>query len=305
MNQVHAEESKTELVAQAENSSLSLQTHLDATGNTVTTIAPAPETDKKKWSLSLTNESSSAVDVEQGQRIGDKIKTTSYLGGTYELTKTEKLGLRQYFVYTYERNSKKNFKGSDIKQSFTVPTISTEWKGFLGSEKVAPLFYYYLPGKATEQTNYNKQLSHFYGLFRADVEVAWVLNPRWSVSYYVSPRQSFGATEPANKDLEFGGFEATSRLVHYANLYYNLSDTAQIYFNMGFDNRLASERLTSTSDTYVSALGAAFSFFKGKFIINPEANTSVPLKAGGKTVSAPKYYQTEDIAYTLTTAIIL
>lgn len=161
------------------------------------------------------------------------------------------------------------------------------------------MFWYYLPGHTAEETNFGKDMDHFYGILRADIEVAYTLTPKWSASYYLNPRQTLGARDDEAK------FERSTRLIHYANLYYNASDLTQFYINAGFDNRMSTERLTSTSDAYLSAVGMSTSFFAGKLILNPEIGVYTTLKSGGVAAKEQELYKKENITYTLATILAL
>ncbi len=262
--------------------------------STVSTAQVAP---KKKWGLSLLNEST--WDAEGIKKVQEsKISTLNAMTASYKITDTEKIGLKQYF--TFEHDPEVDFDSKNIKQDFTILTLSTKIKGILGSDDIAPMFWYYLPTNSAMMNNWKKEMDHFYGLLRMDAEIVWTINPKWSVSYYLNPRQSLGAKDPEAKN-----FEATSRLIHYGIVYYNVSDTIQPYFYMGFDNKMSSERLTSTSDTFLTALGASATFFDGKLTLNPEISTSTALKQGGEAVEAPRFYQSDEFSYVLSTIVAL
>lgn len=269
-----------------------------AGASTATLPAAAPA---KKWGVTLVNENS----VDNGQiKTTDEmvIGSVNYAGVSYKTSNTNKVGLRQYMNYEFDSKNTTN-----TKQSFTVATFSTKTKGLLGSDDVAPQLWYYIPNATAEATNYGKDLEHFYGQLRLDAEIQWTLNPKWAVSYYLNPRQSFGAKESfINENTgAAGSFEATTRLIHYANLYYTVNDNIQTYVNAGVDHRMSSERETSTSDTYISAIGAGFTFFGGKLAFYPEISAATNLKSGGAYTDAPKFYRKEQLSYTLATVIAL
>lgn len=283
--------------APATNNS-SAQTQVAPAAATSTAAAPAVQAPAKKWGVTLLNEID--ADYNAGKDIGNSTLTTiNYIAGSYKITATEKVGLRQYYTYDYNPNSEKSFESSDIKQSFTVATISTKVKGILGSDDISPMFWYYMPGHTAEETNFGKDMDNFAGILRMDAEINYTLNPKWSASYYLNPRQTLGA-----KDEEIG-FEATSRLIHYANLYYNVSDETQVYANAGFDHKMATANMTSTSDYYLSAVGLSTSFFGGKLSLNPEVNVTTPLKTKGAAAKSQNLYNKENIAYAFVTVIAL
>lgn len=272
---------------------------------TSTAAAPAAQAPAKKWGVTLLNEIDASY--QAGKDLGNSVlETINYIGASYKITGTEKVGLRQYYTYDYDPKSEKEFETSDINQSFTVATISTKAKGILGSEDIAPVLWYYMPGHTAEETNFGADLDGFAGILRADAEIAWTLNPKWSVSYYMNPRQTLGSKETyTTASGKESTFEATSRLIHYGYVYYNVSDATQLYANVGFDHKMTTGNLTSTSDSYLSAAGASFSFFGGKLNLNPEVSVTTPLKSGGVAAKSQKLYNKENIYYAFVTAISL
>jgi len=265
---------------------------------TSTAAAPAVQAPAKKWGVTLLNEID--ADYTAGKDIGNSTLTTiNYVAASYKITSTEKVGLRQYYTYDYDPKSEKSFESSDINQSFTVATIGTKTKGILGSDDISPMFWYYMPGHTAEETNFGKDMDNFAGILRMDAEINYTLNPKWSASYYLNPRQTLGATDKE------ANFEATSRLIHYANLYYNVSDETQVYANAGFDHKMATANLTSTSDYYLSAVGFSTSFFGGKLTLNPEVNVTTALKTKGAAAKSQELYKKENIAYAFVTVIAL
>lgn len=271
---------------------------------TSTAAAPAAAAPAKKWGVTLLNEIDASY--QQGKDLSNKgVDTINYVGASYKITATEKVGLRQYYTYAYNPKAEEDFKSSDIKQSFTVATIGTKTKGILGSDDISPMFWYYMPTHDAEVNNFGKDMDNFAGILRMDAEINFTLNPKWSASYYVNPRQTLGATEAADKAADFAGFEATSRLIHYANLYYNVSDETQVYANVGFDHKMATRNLTSTSDSYLSAVGVSTSFFGGKLSLNPEVSVTTPLKSKGQATKSQDLYNKENIYYAFVTALAL
>ena len=265
---------------------------------TSTAAVPAAAAPAKKWGVTLLNEIDASY--AQGKDLSNKgVDTINYVGASYKITGTEKVGLRQYYTYSYNPKDEKDFETSDIKQSFTVATISTKTKGILGSDDISPMFWYYMPTHDAEVNNFGKDMDNFAGILRMDAEINWTLNPKWSVSYYLNPRQTLGAKDEEAK------FEATSRLIHYANLYYNVSDETQVYANAGFDHKMATRSQTSTSDYYLSAVGVSTSFFGGKLSLNPEVSVATPLKTKGAAAKSQDLYNKENIAYAFVTAIAL
>lgn len=273
---------------------------------TSTAAAPAAQAPAKKWGVTLLNES--AVDYAGGKDIGRAtISTINYIGASYKITATEKLGLRQYYTYDHDQQSEKNFESSDIKQSFTVATVSTKTKGILGSDDISPVFWYYMPGHTAEINNFGHDMDDFYGILRADAVIAWTLSPKWTVSYYLNPRQTLGAkAEFINENTgKAGSFEPSTRLVHYGYVYYNQTDATQFYGYAGFDNRMTTATMTSSSDAYLSGVGIYSTFFGGKLALNPEISVATTLKSAGVAAKEQELYKKENISYVLATVLSL
>lgn len=234
------------------------------------------------------------------------VDSINYLGASYKLD-AGTIGLRQYFSYLSNTQEGAPENANSFKQDFTVLTYGTKFSGIMGSDDIAPLFWYYLPTSTALEKNYGKQADgdnvESFGLLRADASIDWTLSPKWSVGYYLNPRQSLFPTQDIVKAGDALTLEATTRLVHWLSATYTVNDNMKAYFYGGFDNRMATERLTSTRDDYTSGLGAEFSMLDGKVIINPEINTTVNLKAGGELAAAPRWYQSEDMQYELVTVV--
>lgn len=268
---------------------------------TSTAEATAVAAPSKKWGakvvLDMWTDNEGAKDISKAT-----VNSINYLGASYKLD-AGSVGLRQYFSYD-------SIPGQDtaVKQDFTVLTFGTKLSGIMGSDEIAPLFWYYLPTSVAMKKNFGTKLSgdqiDSMGLLRMDASIDWTLSPKWSVGYYLNPRQSLHATQtvinPAGAEALL---EAQTRLVHWLSASYTVNDNIKGYFYGGFDNRMATERLTSVRDDYTSGLGAEFSMLGGKVIINPEINITTPLKVGGEYVSAPRWYQSEDFTYELVTVV--
>ena len=269
-----------------------------AAGTSTASTAAAPA-DAKKWSVSLVAQSNMS-----NENIKDLSKATyetiNYIGAGYAVTKETKLGLRQYFSYNVEDG-----KATKAISQWTVPTVSTKFKGIAGSDDIAPLFWYYAPTQTALKNVYNTddRLEH-YGILRMDAEVAWTLTPKWTVSYYLNPRQSMA---PKQSYLDTTGasknIESTTTLIHYGYVYYNVSDAIQPYGYVGMDSRMTTRNFSSIKDHALIGIGAGFTMFGGKFILNPEISNEVALKDNGEYASAPRWFQSDDMNYQMTAVV--
>ncbi|MBC7740799.1 MAG: hypothetical protein H7061_01285 [Bdellovibrionaceae bacterium] len=277
-----------------------------ATASPVTTIgtstasAEQKPAETKNWSVSLTLQGE--ANNEQIQRIGEQtIGTVNNIGAGYKVTKDTKIGFRQYFNYAVGRESK-----GEIVSSFPVLTVGTKVAGIAGSDPIAPLFWYYIPTQEAKQNQISKvtPLDHN-GILRMDAEVVWTVNPKVSLSYYFNPRQSL--VPVAQNYIDNSGkpqvLESTTRLIHYVVAYYNVNDAIQPYIYTGMENGAQTETLTSKREHALTAVGVNFTMFGGKLIINPEIYDTTILKEKGEYAAAPRWLQTENLAYQLTTAM--
>lgn len=201
---------------------------------------------------------------------------------SYKLSETDKIALKQY--WTQEYGSKPD---SAPKANWTVATYSTKTKGILGSDAIAPLFWYYIPTTANEglSNGYDGEQINHYGILRADIEVAWTLTPKWSTSYYFNPRQSFvqGEQRIYAKDAATGKMSladvATNKttIIHYAYLYYSWTDKFQTYGAIGFRNEfLTNESFLNSKNGGLPVLGLNYNMSKN-IALNFEINQEVPL----------------------------
>ncbi len=267
---------------------------------TSTASSEVKPVEAKKWSVALVSQASATN--EAVQRIGESpVSTINYVGAGYKVTPDTKLGVRQYVAYNHTPGESN--KGS---LSWAAVTAGTKVSGLLGSEAIAPMFWYYVPTASTLKNilNTDETVAHN-GILRMDAEIAWNLNPKWTVSYYLNPRQSIIANNVSYTDRKGKktDLESTTTLLHFGYLYYNVSDAIQPYASIGMDHRATTADMRSIKDHAMLAVGANFTMLEGKFILNPEISNIVPLKTDGVYASAPRWLQSEDLAYELTAAV--
>lgn len=273
-----------------------------ATAAGTTTAVTAEVAPTKKWSASFVSQANMTNNSIVHTFNEDKVEIINYLGAGYSVTKDTKVGFRQYFNYDLVPE-----KASKAVSSWTVATVGTKFNGVAGSDAIAPLFWYYLPTQDALKNVYNTNdtLNHG-GILRMDAEIAWTLNPKWTVSYYLNPRQSLANKQDyTDRDGKTKSIESTTTLIHYGYLYYNVNDAIQPYAYIGMDSRMTTRNMTSIKDHAITAIGSSFTMFGGKFILNPEIANEVALKDNGEYVSAPRWFQSEDMAYQLTAVIAL
>lgn len=262
-------------------------------------VAAAPS---KKWGAKLMIDAFTGKDGVQ-DISNATVSTINYLGASYKLD-AGSVGLRQYF--TYESTSGED---TSVQQDWTVLTFGTKFSGIMGSDEIAPLFWYYVPTTVALKKNFGEQIDgddvEAFGVLRADANIAWTLSPKWSVGYYLNPRQTLIPTQDVIKGKTASTLEATTRLVHWLSATYTINDAVNTYAYAGFDNRMATERMTQVRDDQLVGIGMEFSMLGGKLLLNPEISSTTGMKAGGKTVegTAASFLHPLNTTYELVTVV--
>lgn len=251
--------------------------------STAVVAAPAAKSPLGRFGLTYTADTrieSEAINRLGSSQIGEegyKAVTTNIVGINYKLSDTEKVAIKQYFD---KGLGPKAADGVDV--TWLVAQYSTKMKGILGSDEIAPLFWYYIPTAANTTLGNgldDGRILHN-GIFRLDAEVAWTLTPKWTVSYYFNPRQSLVPGEQLvyEKNDKTGKFEvssvkqSTTILLQYGYLYYNVNDKFQPYAALGFRHDfLNNDGGTNSLNAGFPVVGMNYTFNKN-FILNAEIN---------------------------------
>ncbi|MBK7963416.1 MAG: hypothetical protein IPK04_20800 [Bdellovibrionales bacterium] len=239
---------------------------------TSTVAAPAAASPLGRFGLTYT------ADTSFGPTDNMKAVVTNIAGVNYKLSKNEKIAFKQYWDQAVGPKA----TPEDNKMSWAVMQYSTKTKGILGSDEIAPLFWYYIPTAQNRDLENGLPNGRFdtNGVLRADIEVPWTLTPKWTVSYYFNPRQSLvpGKQLMYKKDAESGEFvfdavkETTTTLLHYGFAYYNVSDVVQPYAALGFKHLfLTTDGFDNVSNAAMPVMGCNFTFSKN-IILSAEIN---------------------------------
>lgn len=233
--------------ASAQYNSTTATTPQQATGTTTATAPTASSSPLGRFTIGATFDMT--ADDKSVKNLGSlktsegtKVESVNYLTAGYKLSDTDKLSFRQYWTQSFKQDAER----TDMRVSWLTVNYSTKWNGILGSKEFSPMFWYYIP------TGYNQvletglpggdQVDH-YGIFRLDAEIPWELSPKWTASLYLNPRQRIisGGTDVAkyklNKDT--GAYDisevavSNTELTQYAYLYYNFTDSFQVFGYMG------------------------------------------------------------------------
>ncbi|HEY8270904.1 MAG TPA: hypothetical protein VIG33_08440 [Pseudobdellovibrionaceae bacterium] len=261
-------------------------------GTTSGSLLEAETAAKSKWSFNALAQAEIASSEMHYSNSTDKtVDFTNAVGLGYKFNKENSIGFKQYFDVKHDGQKKTN--KADL--SYPVLTYGHTFQGVAKSDPVSALFWYYVPVTATDYKVQNN------GLLRMDAEVNWTLSPKWSLSYYLNPRQSLIPTETT---LDDNPVFAKTTLIHFGTLYYNVNDTISYYLNVGFRHDWKTASLDLVKEQYLTNLGASFSFFGGKLNLNPEIDYAVVLPRSGQSLEVASTYAEANLSYLLTTAVV-
>ncbi len=270
-----------------------------AASESATTFGPLQDPEasiKSNWSFSaLTQLGLESSDVHYSNSSDKSVEITNAVGIGYKLNKENRLGLKQYFTMSHDGQKKKN----TADMSYPVLTYGHTFKGVAKSDPVSVLFWYYVPVTATDYKIQNN------GILRMDAEFNWTLSPKWSVSYYLNPRQTL---IPTATSIEIEGnavpMYAKSTLIHYGNIYYSVNDVITYYLNAGFRHDWKTSDFALVKEQYLTNLGANFSFLGGKFSLSPEIDYAVALPGSSSNFEVASAYNESNLSYVLSASVV-
>lgn len=215
------------------------------------------------------------------------VKMTNAFGVTYKVTPKSTFGVRQYFTYLNDTDN-----GNKFEMSNTVLTYAQKISGILGSDEITPLFWYYLP------TTEKAQQDHSNGKIRATTYINWTINPKWSFTYILDPRQSFIPSSVGADGTEV--FSHTT-WIHAGSFSYNFSDTLSVYQGIGTTEDFRSTSFTLLDESLDISTGMYIVI--GKVLLIPDITNSVSTRKGGdrpagRNISS-SLYRAEETTYSL------
>ncbi len=215
------------------------------------------------------------------------LNTVNAIGMTYKISSDSKIGMRQYFTYLNDVD-----KGSKFDMATTTLTYSQRLPGFWGSDEVAPVIWYYLP--TTEKAIQDRSN----GKLRASAFINWTIDPKWSFTYYLDPRQSFLPTAVGPDGSEVFSH---STWIHAGSFSYNFSDIFSIYQSVGTTEDFRSSSLTLLDESLDISTGMYISL--GKVMLIPDITNSISIRKGaerpaGRSI-ASTFFRAEETTYSL------
>ena len=227
----------------------------------------------------------SAGDLQENKsKVG--IDSTYAVGMTYQINNESKIGFRQYVTQRLGQ-------GIDTKYEIMNPvlTFSKKVPGVWGSDEISPLWWYYIP--LTEQSKREQSL----GKLRVTAYINWTLNPKWTLTYILDPRQSLNPSI----DLDNGAQSfAKTTWIHSGNISYNISDKISVYQGVGTTQQMRTSRMTLIDESINLSTGLLVS--AGPIIIIPDITNSVVTKKDGTFLQRQglsSFYLPEETIYSL------
>lgn len=253
-----------------------------------TTTATADDVSKKSpYGFLIVSAIEVAADDFRDRNSKAALSTTNGVGATYKISPDSKIGIRQYFTYLNDVD-----KGNKFDMASTTLTYSQKFAGFWGSDEVAPTVWYYLP--TTEKAIQDRSN----GKLRASAFIGWTINPKWTFTYFLDPRQSFLPTSVGADGSET--FSHTT-WIHGGSFSYNFSDAFSIYQGVGTTEDLRTSSMTLLDESLDVSTGMYITF--GKVLLIPDMTNSVSTRKGaerpaGRSISSA-LYRAEETTYSI------
>jgi len=257
------------------------------TGVSATNVTEADLSKKSNFGFLVVSAIEVAADDFRDRNSNAALSTTNGIGMTYKISSDSKVGIRQYFTYLKDVD-----KGNKFDMASTTLTYSKKFAGFLGSDEVNPVIWYYLP--TTEKAIQDRSN----GKLRATVFISWTINPKWSFTYFLDPRQSFLPTSVGPDGSEVFSH---STWIHGGSFSYNFSDTFSIYQGIGTTEDMRTSSLTLLDESLDVSTGMYITL--GKVLLIPDITNSVATRKSAERPVARSIsstlFRAEETTYSL------
>jgi hypothetical protein len=289
-------QSKTTTAASTATTTSATATLAAASGTTSASLQDPEAAIKGHWTFNaLAQAEVGSSDMNYANSLDKSVSVLNAVGLGYKLNKDNRLGFKQYFEVSHDGQKKTNT--ADL--SYPVLTYGHTFQGVAKSDPISALFWYYVPVTAMDYKTQNN------GVLRMDAEFNWTLSPKWSLSYYLNPRQSMIPTETSiDMDGTMTPFFAKTTLIHYGTAYYAVSDALTYYLNVGFRHDWKTSNFTLAREQYLTNLGANFSFLGGKVSLAPEIDYAVVLPKSSENMEVASTYGEGNLSYVLTASVV-
>jgi len=274
------------LLAQQPPAVTSTATSLN-TGVSTTTATADDLSKKSNFGFLVVSAIEVAADDFRDRNSKAALSTTNGIGMTYKTGPDSKVGIRQYFTYLNDVD-----KGNKFDMASTTLTYSKKLAGFWGSDEVTPTVWYYLP--TTEKAIQDRSN----GKLRATAYISWTINPKWSFTYFLDPRQSFLPTS-----LKADGSETFSHTtwIHGGSFSYSFSDVFSIYQGVGTTEDVRTSSFTLLDESLDVSTGMYITL--GKVLLIPDISNSVSTRKGAERPASRSisstFFRAEETTYSL------
>lgn len=246
---------------------------------------------KSLWQISLGSETYS---YEADQRLlGSRAPVVSYnwIGAVYNLSPRWALELRQHFQYASNVESlsgrDKLLHQGNLAMAETMVNVGIKNWSLWGSKPGLFEVRYYAP------TDRAAQLKEELGRLRANAYVEWMLNSKWSLAAWGSPRIQLNSVG----DAEYYQLRGASYLTHYFN------DSISSYYACSFNGKSSqAQRGDWTPDlANISAHEVGMYLGMGPVIVNPTLMSETSLNDGQASLLSndSRIFAYETLSYNL------
>lgn len=263
---------------------------------TSTPASNLPLPQENFWSFSLANETTMAASNLHYASAAKSYGAVNFAGLQYKPNGIHTFSLRQYFTVNHDGP-----KGSDTTTLDDTVFLYARngLSGIFNSNPLDLSFRYYVP------TSQASRRINSLGTLRMDLEAAWTLNPKWKLSYYFNPAQTFVSdTQSVDEEGAPTAVSATTTLSHYGNVYYSFNDDVNAYTYAGLSHKWKTSPGTLSDEETILGVGANFNFIGGRLTVNPEIAVASPRVAKAARVPAEKIIQEKNLSYILTSQIV-
>ncbi|WP_413585631.1 hypothetical protein [Bdellovibrio sp. HCB274] len=246
---------------------------------TITATAPKISS---PWHFTLGSETFTYENDHRGTDSGAVI-SNNFVGARYAPSKLWELELRQHFQITSSRQGlgsrdARLHRDSAAASGETVLRAAFKPTGFMGSSAALMDLRYYAPTDAVAQEN------HEMGRLRFDNYFEWIMNPKFTMAAYLSPRVQFNSQNNPNKavgaDAEYYQVKAAPYFI------YTMNDHIQPYYAYTVSEK-SSQAQRGNWEPDLGNVGShevGLNMYYGAFYINPSIISDTTLENGSGSV---------------------
>ncbi|WP_415063508.1 hypothetical protein [Bdellovibrio sp.] len=252
------------------------------------------------WKLSLGSENYT-YEIEQ-RTLGAQapVVSSNWIGAVYNVNPKWAIELRQHFQYATNKEKltgrDKVLNTNDLAVAETLLRIAAkpEWS-LWGSKPIIFELRYYIPVDRVAQQN--REL----GRLRADYYAEWMMNPKWSLATWLSPRIQLNSADNPNKAVGADAEYYQIKFAPYLSYYFN--DNVSAYYACALNQKYSqAQRGNWTPDmANVGAHEIGMYIGTGPFLFNPAliSETNLDTSDGSVFSKSSRVFSYETLSYNL------